>query len=307
MTRPVSAPIPVLIGDWPGYSLLDSGNRRKLERFGEVVVDRAEPKAWWAPGLARDSWAAADACHEETGRDGRWHLSDDCPRGWMISGSGLELEARFLDSSKQMGIFPEQAPHWRWLERTKFPATAAGRPRLLNLFGYTGVASMIAARAGFGVTHVDASKPAVGWGRRNQDASGLAKLPIRWIVEDCRKFVEREIRRGNRYDAILLDPPAFGRGPQGDLWKVEEDLPGLLKAICRLLSDDALFVLMTLYSLEASATLAGNLAADYFGGRGGVIDCGELALREESRQRILSLSFFGCWSRSGCGPSAVAR
>lgn len=303
----MSVPIPVLIGDWPGYSLLDSGNRRKLERFGEVVVDRAEPKAWWSPTLDRSAWSAADARHEETGRDGRWHLKDSCPRQWIISGSGLALEARFMDSSKQVGVFPEQAPHWQWLERMRLPVTATLRPRLLNLFGYTGVASLIAARAGFAVTHVDASKPAVGWGRRNQAASGLANLPIRWIIEDCRKFVERELRRGNRYEAILLDPPAFGRGPKGDLWKVEEDLPGLLKAVAKLLADDARFVLMTLYSLEASATLAGNLAADFFGGRGGGVDCGELALREESRQRILSLSFYGCWSRAGDGPSSAAE
>lgn len=296
-------PIPVLTGDWTGYALLDSGNRRKLERFGDVVVDRAEPKAWWSPALDRKAWAAALARHEELGREGRWILKDDCPRQWTIRASGLQLEARLMDSSKQMGVFAEQAPHWRWLEKAKFPPVEFGRPRLLNLFGYTGVASLIAARAGFAVTHVDASKPAVGWGRRNQETSGLSELPIRWIIEDCRKFVEREIRRGNRYDAILLDPPAFGRGPKGDLWKVEENLPELLKALSQLLSDDALFVLMTLYSLEASATLAGNLITEHFGKRSGRVECGELALREECRQRLLSLSFYGCWSRSGDGPA----
>ncbi len=305
MTSGLTSPIPVLVGDWAGYSLLDSGNRRKLERFGGVVVDRSEPKAWWTPGLDSAKWENADARHEETGRDGHWHLTEKCPRNWNLSGSGLSLEARFMDSSKQMGIFPEQSPHWRWLSTEKFPATA-GRPRLLNLFGYTGVASMIAARAGFAVTHVDASKPAVGWGRRNQEASGLNDLPIRWIIEDCRKFVDREIRRGNRYDAVLLDPPSFGRGPKGDLWKVEEDLPALLKGLKQLLSDEALFVLMTLYSLEASATLAGNLVHDYFGQKSGSVDYGELALREESRQRILSLSFYGCWSRVGKGPSTIS-
>lgn len=290
----------LLTTDFPGYALLDSGNRRKLEDFGGVRIVRSEPKAWWSPSLPREEWAKAVATHEDDSREGRWKFRGNAvPEPWTLRfRDAFALQLRFMDRSKQIGAFPEQSPHWDWILKNPVPA---GRPaRLLNLFGYTGAASLAAARAGWQVTHVDASRPAVAWGRRNQELSGLGKAPIRWILEDAVKFCRREARRGNAYEAILLDPPAFGRGPDGELWKVERDLPELLK-ICRdLLSPDSRAVVLTLYTIDASSVLCGNLLAETTAHlRGGEIEFGELATRETSpAARLLPLSLWGRWSRA---------
>ena len=291
--------IKLLTTDFPGYTLLDSGNRKKLEDFGGVRIVRSEPNAWWSPSLPREEWAKAVATHEDASREGRWKFRGNAvPAPWTLRfRDDFALQLRFMDRSKQIGAFPEQSPHWDWILKHPVPA---GRPaRLLNLFGYTGAASLAAARAGWQVTHVDASKPAVAWGRRNQELSGLGKTPIRWILEDAVKFCRREARRGNAYEAILLDPPAFGRGPDGELWKVERDLPELLK-ICRdLLSPEARAVVLTLYTIDASSVLCGNLLAETTAHlRGGEIEFGELATRETSPgARLLPLSLWGRWSR----------
>lgn len=290
----------LLTTDFPGYALLDSGNRRKLEDFGGLRIVRSEPKAWWSPSLPREEWAKAVATHEDDSREGRWKFRGNAvPEPWTLRfRDAFALQLRFMDRSKQIGAFPEQSPHWEWILKNPVPA---GRPaRLLNLFGYTGAASLAAARAGWQVTHVDASRPAVAWGRRNQELSGLGKAPIRWILEDAVKFCRREARRGNAYEAILLDPPAFGRGPDGELWKVERDLPELLK-ICRdLLSPDSRAVVLTLYTIDASSVLCGNLLAETTAHlRGGEIEFGELATRETSpAARLLPLSLWGRWSRA---------
>lgn len=285
--------IEVLASDWDGHRLLDSGNGRKLESFAGVRVIRSEPKAWWSPALPDSEWAKAVATHEDGGREGRWRLKPGTPREWEARLGKLRLQLRFMDNSKQVGVFPEQAPHWEWIRSQ--PVAAGARPRLLNLFGYTGAASLVAAQAGWSVTHVDASKPAVAWGRRNQELSGLAEAPIRWILEDAPTFVQREGKRGNTYDAILLDPPAFGRGPNGELWKIERDLAPLLRACRPLLAPEARFILLTVYTIDASSVLCGNLLAETTRGLGGRVDIGELALRHEGDERLLPLSLWGRW------------
>ena len=286
--------IEVLASEWDGYQLLDSGSGRKLESFAGVRVIRSEPKAWWQPNLPEAEWRKAVAVHEDAGREGRWRLQPGAPKEWEAKLGSLRFQLRFMDNSKQVGIFPEQSPHWDWLARQ--PAEgAAGKPKLLNLFGYTGAASLVAAKAGWAVAHVDASKPAVAWGRRNQELSGLADAPIRWILEDAPTFVAREAKRGNTYDAILLDPPAFGRGPNGELWKIERDLAPLLRACRQILSPQPRFVLLTVYTIDASSLLCGNLLTEMTAGLGGRVEIGELALRHDRDARLLPLSLWGRW------------
>lgn len=286
--------IEVLASEWDGYQLLDSGAGRKLEVFAGVRVIRSEPKAWWQPALPEAEWRKAVATHEDGGREGRWRLSPGAPKEWEARLGSLRFQLRFMDNSKQVGVFPEQSPHWEWLAGQP-TGWAEGKPRLLNLFGYTGAASLVAAKAGWSVAHVDASKPAVAWGRRNQELSGLSEAPIRWILEDAPTFVAREAKRGNTYDAILLDPPAFGRGPNGELWKIERDLAPLLRGCRQILSPRARFVLLTVYTIDASSLLCGNLLAEMTAGLGGQVDIGELALRHARDPRLLPLSLWGRW------------
>jgi len=280
----------VLCADWADYQLIDSGDRRKLERFGQVTIIRSEPKAWWTrdqPAL----WANAAAVLRD---DGRWELRKGTPRSWVMTFEGIRIKARLTDGSKHLGVFPEQEPHWTWMmERLR----KLDKPKVLNLFGYTGIASLAAAQAGAQVTHVDASKPSIAWGRDNQELSGMGKAPVRWVLEDALKYVGRELKRGVRYDAILLDPPSFGRGPKGEVWKVEERIVELLTECKRLLSDEAALVLMTLYNLEASSLMIGNLMGEVFGDLGGELVVGELALKHSKSDKRLPLSLFGRWQR----------
>jgi 23S rRNA (cytosine1962-C5)-methyltransferase len=279
----------ILSAAWSEYELLDSGRGRKFERFGPVTIVRDEPKAWWTPDDPA-AWEKADAVLAE---DGHWRLKGRAPRSWTMNFKGVKLEARLTDGSKHLGVFPEQEPHWSWMmERL------AKRPkaRVLNLFGYTGLASLAAARAGALVTHVDASKPSIAWGRANQELSGMAEAPVRWVLEDALKYVGREIRRGSRYEAVLMDPPSFGRGPRGEVWKVEEKLVELLSECRKLLSDDALMMIVTLYNLEASPLMIGNLMGEVLAPQGGSLKVGELALTHAKSAKKLPLSLFGRWS-----------
>ncbi len=292
ISHAVKVDIQVLVNAWDGHRLLDSGDGLKLEELGGVRLVRSEPSAWWSKALPEAEWAKAAAVFEEGERQGRWRLKQGTASSWDVRLGKLRLQCRLMDGSKQLGVFAEQSPHWAWIQKQP---PASGQGRLLNLFGYTGVASLVAAQAGWQVTHVDASKPAVAWGRRNQEASGLAAAPVRWIVEDALTFVQREAKRGNRYEAILLDPPAFGRGPSGEVWKVERDLPALLQACRQLLSPEAQFLLMTLYTIEASSILCGNLLEEHLRGLGGRVSVGELALRQHASGRLMPLSLWGRW------------
>lgn len=278
----------ILSPEWDAYALLDCGNRRKLERFGDSVLIRSEPKAWWEADIRIAGWRDADAEIGDAGGD--WKLFKRPPRNWILNYGNLRFEARLTDGSKHVGVFPEQQPHWHWLQKQ-----LAGRsqPRVLNLFGYTGAATLVAAAAGAEVTHVDASKPALNWARHNQQLSGLHDAPVRWILDDAFKFVAREVRRERTYDAILLDPPSFGRGPKGELWKVEQQIASLLHNITKLLVKRDGMVVLTMYNIEASSLMLKCLMEDYF--PGGNLEYGELALPCEKSSRILPLSLFARW------------
>ncbi|NTS31011.1 class I SAM-dependent rRNA methyltransferase [Phyllobacterium sp. BT25] len=281
------------------YALLDSGNGLKLEQYGPYRIVRPEGQAIWLPAWAKAEWDKADAVFtgntDEEGV-GRWHFPK-VPLGetWPLAFDELPFYGRFT-SFRHVGVFPEQGTHWAHMDRL---IRNAKRPvKVLNLFGYTGVASLVAARAGAEVTHVDASKKAIAWARENQEMAGLSSKPIRWICEDAMKFVMREERRGSTYDIILLDPPAYGRGPGGEVWQLFDNLPDMVD-ICRaILSPNALSVVLTAYSIRASFFAIHELMRDAFTGLGGTVESGELILRERSSGRALSTSLFSRWENT---------
>ena len=281
---------------WSDYALLDSGDGRKLERYGPYTVVRPEPQCFWAP---RDPTAfeAANAVfdpQQEEEDAGRWRFDAHGPiDAFPLTWRDVRFTGRFTPF-RHLAFFPEQAANWEWLDAR---VRQVQRPKVLNLFGYTGVATLACAAAGAEVTHVDASKKSVAYARENAEQSGLADHPIRWIVEDCRKYVAREVRRGSRYDGIILDPPKYGRGPTGEVWRLFEDLPGLLKDCAALLSDDASFLLLNAYAARVSGLSLAHLMAEATADRAGVIDWGELALSEDGADgRAIGLSFFARWS-----------
>lgn len=278
------------------YALLDSGGGEKLEQYGPYRIVRPEGQAIWQRALPDAEWNRADAIFtgdtDEEGM-GRWRFPR-APLGetWPMRHDGIHYLGRFT-SFRHVGVFPEQASHWDHMEGL---IRGAKRPvKVLNLFGYTGLASLVAARAGAEVTHVDASKKAVGWARENQQAARLTEKPIRWIVEDAMKFAEREERRGSRYDIIMLDPPAFGRGPKGEVWQLFEHLPAMADLCRAILTPKPLAVVLTAYSIRASFFSIHALMRDTFAGMGGTVESGELVIREKSAGRALSTSLFSRW------------
>jgi len=295
--------IPVNYSCWHEYALLDVGNYQKLERFGKQLLVRSEPKAWGLPSFATEEWTKADAvCNA----DGRWHFGKDVRREWVLTYKNLNFQVRCTDMSKHIGIFPEQVSHWTWitsqLEQTSLDLSkkrGIHKPcRVLSLFGYTGAASLVAAANGAVVTHIDASKPAISWAKINQQLSGLSSFPIRFMVDDAHKFIKREFRRGAHYDALILDPPSFGRGPKGEVWKAEKNLIPLLENCRQILSESPRFVLLTMYALEASALMMGNLLAAMMAGIDGSIEIGELALQPENGSNPLPMAIFARWVSS---------
>jgi 23S rRNA (cytosine1962-C5)-methyltransferase len=272
---------------------VDSGAGRKLERYGSFTVIRPEPQCLWSP--KSEVWQA-DATFDPTQADedsGRWQMAGAVPETWPLSWGPVTFHGR-LTAFRHLAFFPEQASNWAWLEARQ---KAAGRPlKILNLFGYTGVASLVCAAAGAEVTHVDASKKAVAWARENAALSGLADRPIRWIIEDARKYVAREVKRGSLYDGIILDPPKYGRGPTGEVWRLYEDLPELMAGCAALLSPTADFLLLNAYAERISGVALASLLADALTSRDGLVDWGELALMEEDGARGVGLSFFARWT-----------
>ncbi|WP_108662525.1 class I SAM-dependent methyltransferase [Acuticoccus kandeliae] len=282
----------VLVASPAGYRLIDSGDGQKLEQYGEIRLVRPEPQAMWRP-TDPAAWESADARFEGTDEDdgpGRWSAKPD---DWTVDCGPAKMICR-ITSNRHVGLFPEQQPHWDAARRAVEGVEGAERPQILNLFGYTGAASLILAAAGAEVTHVDASKKAIAWARENQTASGLDDHAIRWICDDASKFVAREVRRGRRYQGILLDPPKFGRGPKNEVWNLFEDLPPILSDIAELVADDALFVILTAYAIRASALSFGRLLEESLAGKGGTVTAGELAL-EEASGRLLPTSMFATW------------
>lgn len=298
-THPPVSPEPLTLRThaWADYALVDSGGGRKLERYGSVSVVRPEPQCWWRPRLGPEVWAGADAVFDPTDEEdaGRWKVGRPLAETWPLAWGQARFLAR-LTPFRHLAFFPEQAANWGVL--TERLAAISGPKRVLNLFGYTGVASLAAAAAGAQATHVDASKKSVAWARENAALAGLEDKPIRWIVEDARKYVQREVRRGSRYDVIILDPPKYGRGPTGEVWRLFEDLPGLLADCAALLADEADMLLLNAYAARISGLSLAHLMAEAMPGRGGRIDWGELALVEEGDSpREIGLSFFARWVR----------
>ena len=280
--------------DWTEYELLDSGNGRKLERFGTNILIRPEHQTIWQPRLPEEKWLAAQAVFLATGGDemgGRWQLRKPVDP-WVMQYKGLRFRAQ-LGGSRHVGVFPEQAAHWDWMGDL---IRSAKRPvSVLNLFGYTGLATLAAARDGAKVTHVDASKKSVAWARENQVLSKLDDRNIRWLVDDAMKFVQREARRQVYYDGLILDPPKFGRGPKGEVWECFEMLPKLLESCRAILSRQPLFVVITAYAIRASALSLFYALGEMMKGESGRTEAGELVVEERSAGRELSLAIFARW------------
>jgi 23S rRNA (cytosine1962-C5)-methyltransferase len=295
---------------WSDYALLDSGHGRKLERYGRYTVVRPEPQCFWSPRdpAAFDNANALFDPQQEEEDSGRWRFDAHGPiDAFPLKWRDVAFTGRFTPF-RHLAFFPEQAANWEWLDgrvrnlagssSPKGDSPKRSAPRILNLFGYTGVASLAAAAAGAEVTHVDASKKSVTYARENAEQSGLSDHPIRWIVEDARKYVAREVRRGSKYHGIILDPPKYGRGPTGEVWRLFEDLPGLVNDCAALLADDADFLLLNAYAARISGLSLAHMMAEATHDRGGRIDWGELALSEDGPDaRAIGLSFFARWSR----------
>lgn len=284
---------------WVDYALLDSGAGAKLERFGPYTLVRPETQAIWPRRLPEREWQRADAAFEKSrgGDDGpgQWHTRRPLPDQWQLHQNNLRFWVR-LTPFRHTGVFPEHSAHWAWLGRQ---IAARRAPTVLVLFGYTGLSSLFAAAAGARVTHVDASKPAILWAQSNQQLSGLADRPVRWLIDDVGKFVAREIRRGSRYDLLLLDPPVFGRGPKGEIWRLHEQLPALVEQCVQLLSAEPLGVLLSAYATNMSALTLANVLAAALAEKAGTTSAGELVLREQSAGRLLPAALYACWSSGG--------
>jgi 23S rRNA (cytosine1962-C5)-methyltransferase len=282
--------------DWRDYELLDSGDGRKLERFGKVRVSRPEPQALWLPQKPVETWKAdaVFAPKDDDDERGAWSFpGKPSPDEWPIAWEDLKLNAR-LAAFRHMGVFPEHSVHWRWaMDRV----AGAKRPvQALNLFGYTGMMSLALAKSGAEVVHLDASPKSIAQGRENQEMSGLSDRPIRWICDDAMKFVEREVRRGRKYEAIVLDPPKFGRGPKNETWRFEDDFPKLLKLTRELMSDKSLFVIATVYAVRLSYMAVGQALACALDEIGGKVVCGEMAIKETGRDLVLPTGLFARWT-----------
>lgn len=283
---------------WKDYELLDATKGNRLERWGQAILVRPDPQVVWKNPEATDAWASADAVyHRSSQGGGRWQTFRRLPEKWKIGYGGLTLVVS-PTGFKHTGVFPEQAVNWDWYAQK---IRGAGRPvKVLNLFGYTGGATLACAVAGASVCHVDASKGIVAWARENAAASGLDGQPIRWIVDDCAKFVAREARRGSLYDAIIMDPPSYGRGPGGEVWKLEDNVYDLIAQCARVLSTQPLFVAVNSYTTGLSPAVmeyilktvlcpryGGATSCDEIGlpvsATGGVVPCGATAIWEEAR------------------------
>ena len=274
---------------WDHWGLIDSGNGQKLERYGKFTVVRPEPQAMWAP--ARDDWdpdaTFVPGSDEEGG--GRWVQHQPVPKQWELARDDVKFNAS-LTPFRHLGFFPDMAPQWDWMRERAADAD------ILNLFGYTGVGTLQLSNAGARLVHVDASKKSVEQGKENAQLSGMADRPIRWIVDDASKFTAREVRRARRYDGILLDPPKFGRGPEGEVWRLEENLAPLLADCRKLLDANSRFLVLTVYAVRMSALAIGELVKQTLADLGGRIEIGEMAVREEARGILLPTAIFARWS-----------
>ena len=279
---------------WTDYELIDAGGFEKLERFGAYILSRPEPQALWCKTIPQAEWErlANAVFRKEAGKDGlhdhergEWIQKDGMPGQWWITYAYDRMRLRFrlgLTAFKHVGVFPEQAKNWNYIYDGIRGMKTAATPRVLNLFAYTGGASLAARAAGAEVTHVDSVRQVVNWSRENMEASGLTD--IRWVVEDAVKYLRREVRRGKRYEGIILDPPAYGRGPSGEKWILEEGINELMECCRQLLSPTEALLVLNLYSMGFSALVAENLFKSYFPEIVG--ECGELFIPDRAGKRL---------------------
>ena len=269
------------------YELIDSGEGRRLERFGGYLLDRPDPEILWKKSLPEQEWQSADAIFNKS-----WDNKKHVPEKWQINVDQLKFWLK-LTPFKHTGIFPEQEWEWKYINK-QISKSNDKQIRILNLFAYTGVATMFAAKSGAKVTHVDASRPAITWANENRELNNLKDAPIRWIIDDALIFTGREVKRGAKYDAIIMDPPVYGHGPTGKSWDFSRDFPKLLANCKQILSDNPLFVLVNAYAISTSPTTLQNTLNDYFDSFDGKTDGGELTLQEKISGRFLST---GIWAR----------
>ena len=299
MAKLATNPIVLEGAGWGDYGLIDSGFGRKIERYGRFRFIRPEPQAMWAPRLDPDGeeWAAHGEFIPGSDEDGggRWHFTKPVPEeGWPLSWNEVRFTAQ-CTPFRHLGFFPDMAPVWDWMR-----AMLAGKDeaQTLNLFGYTGVGSLALSECG-PVAHVDASKKSVAQARENAALSAMGDRPVRWLIDDAAKFAAREVRRENRYDGIILDPPKFGRGPKAEIWRIEEGLPPLIADCRKLLDGDSRFLFLTVYAVRMSSLSIAGLLAEAFADLPGTIEFGELAVREEGADgRLLPTAIFARWNNS---------
>lgn len=277
------------------YEMLDAGNGRRLERFGEIILDRPAPQSLWPISLPLSEWNGAHAVYHRSGTGGgRWEIRKQVSDSWRIRWAGTVFNLK-LTGFGHLGFFPEQTACWQWIR--DHAVLTNGRCSVLNLFAYTGGSTVAAAKAGAEICHVDGSSGAIGWARENMAANGLQDHPVRWITDDVLKFARREVNRRRRYDGIILDPPAFGRGPKGQVWKMERDLPELLRIFSGLISDMPAFMLFTCHSVHLSAPGLSNMLSMLFENHEGSIRTGDLVIRPSHGKNLFPAGFYGCWSR----------
>jgi len=287
------ATTPVILegGGWADYGLVDSGHGRKLERYGDYRFIRPEPQALWTP--RNTDWDAHGEFVPGSDEDGggRWQFSCEVPQGgWPLAWNEVSFTAQ-CTPFRHLGFFPDMAPVWDWMREQ-----LAGREdaETLNLFGYTGVGTLALSRHGR-VTHVDASKKSVGQARENAALAGMEDRPVRWMIDDAAKFAAREVRRGRRYDGVILDPPKFGRGPNGETWRLEEHLPALVADCRRLLDTESRFLFLTVYAVRMSSLALAGLLDELFADLPGTVEHGDLAVREDGAGRLLPTAIFARW------------
>lgn len=281
--------------DWKDYELIDCSEGEKLERWGDYILLRPDPQVLWDTPKCNPAWNKLNGhYHRSKSGGGEWEFKK-LPEQWSIEYKELKFNLKPF-AFKHTGLFPEQAVNWDWFgEKIR---KANREIKVLNLFAYTGGATLAAAKAGAKVTHVDASKGMVGWAKENAVSSGLADAPIRWLVDDCVKFVEREIRRGNKYDGIIMDPPSYGRGPKGEIWKLEEKIHPFIRLTSRLLSDEPLFFLVNSYTTGlAPAVLTYMISTEVKKQYGGEVISQEIGLPVTESGLVLPCGASGRWSR----------
>lgn len=293
----------ITAGRWKDYEVLDTSSGEKLERWGGYTLIRPDPQVIWNTDRKDAGWVRWNGhYHRSSKGGGEWEFRN-LPKQWQIgytlpSGKDLTFNLKPF-SFKHTGLFPEQAVNWDWFSEIIEKAVSEGRKvRVLNLFAYTGGATIAAAAAGASVTHVDASKGMVGWAKENAADSGLAEAPIRWLVDDCSKFIEREIRRGNKYDGIIMDPPSYGRGPKGEIWKLEDNIYDFIKLSAQVLSDDALFFLLNSYTTGLQPGVLTHMISTVIRDkRGGRVSSDEIGLPIRGTGLVLPCGCSGRWER----------